>query len=320
MIFDSQAALKQRIEELTPRRVHGRVKVFEDTSSYMSIHGGSVLRLAGNDYFVMGDTKEGRFGIDDQPKFWVKYAYDLTTGQRKIIKLVFYEDFSYRKGVFLIKAQRSPEKEAHCLEVTKDDPRFMHGVAVRDSAGNLVRVIDHIEGKSLFAEVGNIRMDHEEYFRELYPQLMQKVVGAIEALRFLQNHGEHHGDVRNDHILIEKDTKDFRWIDFDYQVSYDDYDIWSAGNILTYVTAKRIISFQEVAKRPEHFPLMKKTSLTADDALLFYKYRIANLQKIYPYIPDKLNRVLMSFSQGTYLFYEHYNDLISDLKEALEEL
>jgi hypothetical protein len=44
-----------------------------------------VLRRAGNDYLVAGNAREGRFGIDEQPKFWVKSAIELKTGVRKCI-------------------------------------------------------------------------------------------------------------------------------------------------------------------------------------------------------------------------------------------
>ncbi len=98
MIYEGAAVLKDRIEEMTPRRIYGEVEVHEDTSSYMAIIPGGVLRLAGDDYFIMGDTREGRFGIDDQPKFWVKSVIDLTSGERKIIKLVFHEQFSTHIG------------------------------------------------------------------------------------------------------------------------------------------------------------------------------------------------------------------------------
>jgi hypothetical protein len=37
----------------------------------MSIDGGDVMRLAGNGYLVSGNAQEGRFGIDDQPKYWM---------------------------------------------------------------------------------------------------------------------------------------------------------------------------------------------------------------------------------------------------------
>jgi len=320
LIIEDEQEIKDRVREFTGRKIYGPVKIITDTTDYMRISGGMVLRIADNDYFITSDAREGRFGIDDQPKFWVKYACDLSGGARKVIKLVFFEDFSYREGAFLIKANRSPEKEAHCLEVVRGDPRFMQGFSVRDPAGNLVRILDHIEGKSLYVTISEIRMDHKQYFYKLFPGIMNKVIDAIEALKSLEKHGEQHGDVRNDHILIHKKDGLFKWIDFDYKVSYEDYDIWSCGNIIAYVTAKRIISFQEVLNHPERFPDCQTCKLTADDALLFYKYRVANLKKLYPYIPESLNRILMNFSQGTYMFYEEYDDLISDLREAMEDL
>jgi hypothetical protein len=196
----------------------------------------------------------------------------------------------------------------------------MQGFSVNDPVGNLVRVLEMIEGKSLFVSLSQIKMSHEQYFREAFPAVLDKVIGGIQGLAFLRENGLHHGDVRNDHVIIEKDTGLYRWIDFDYSVSYADYDIWSCGNILTYITAKRVVSFQEVRNHPDHFPDCNDCSLTADDGLLFYKYRVANLAKLFPYVPARLNRVLMNFSRGTSFFYENYHDLISDLREAREEL
>lgn len=320
MIIEDEQEIKDRVERMSGRRIYGRVEIVEDTTDYMRLLGGMVLRLAGKDYFISGDAREGRFGIDDQPKTWVKYAYDLADGSRKIIKLVFFENFAYREGAFLIKAHRSPEKEAHCLEVVRGDPRFMQGFSVRDPAGNLVRVIDLVHGKSLFVSLGEVNLPHEQYFRQVFPQVLAKVIGCIEGLGFLQQNGEHHGDVRNDHLIIEKDSGLYKWIDFDYHVSYQDYDLWSCGNILTFIAAKRVISFQEVQNHPDRFPDCRECALTAADALLFYKYRVANLRKLFPYIPKRLNRVLMNFSQATENFYESYDDLISDLREVQADL
>ncbi len=319
MIIESEREIKERVEELTGRKIRGRVKIVEDTTDYMRIQGGMVLRLGGNDYFITSDAKEGRFGINEQPKFWVKYAYDLEEGRRKIIKMVFFEDFASRDGPFLIKGHRNPFKEAHCLEIMKEHPRFMHGFSVRDPYDNLVRVLEFVKGKSLFNHLYDLEMDHEQYFYEYFPGIMSEVVQCIEALKTLQQRGEHHGDVRNDHILIDKDSGLYRWIDFDFDISYEDYDIWSCGNVITFVTAKRIISFQEVMNHPERFPYCEDCSLSADDALMFYKYRVANLKKLYPYVPASLNRILLNFSQGTSMFYERYDDLVSDLKEAMED-
>ena len=60
MIFDDPEKLKARIEATTGRKVYGTPRVVEDSSSYMSIAGGDVLRLENNDFYVMGDTCEGR--------------------------------------------------------------------------------------------------------------------------------------------------------------------------------------------------------------------------------------------------------------------
>jgi hypothetical protein len=48
---------------------------------------------------------------------------------------------------------------------------------------------------------------------------------------------------------------------------------------------------------------------------IVFKNRIANLKKIYPYIPESLNRVLMHFSKGANWFYENTDQLLDDLGE-----
>ena len=136
MIIQSQKELKDRIETYTSRRVYAPVKILEDTTEYMSLSGGDVLRIDNNDYFILGEAYEGRFGINDQPKFWVKQAVDLSDGQRKIIKLVYYEDFIMQMGKLKVRGIRSPEKESHVLSLTTDHPNFMHGKTVYDSKGN----------------------------------------------------------------------------------------------------------------------------------------------------------------------------------------
>jgi hypothetical protein len=42
---------------------------------------------------------------------------------------------------------------------------------------------------------------------------------------------------------------------------------------------------------------------------------VANLKKIFPYIPESLNQVLMHFSKGANWFYENTAQLLSDLEE-----
>jgi hypothetical protein len=319
MDFENPVVLKERIESLTGRRVHGTLSVTDDTSAYMAITSGTVLFLEGDYFYITGEAKEGRFGIEEQPKFWVKYAYDLTDGSRKVIKLVFHEQFTSVLGPFKVACRRDPDKESRVLELTTGDDRFMQGRTVRDRAGNNVRIVDRIRGTPLYSFVPTVDQPHDVYLRETMPGILRKVAGCIEAIASLHAHGEQHGDVRNDHIIIEKDTGRYRWIDFDYRVNYRDYDIWSMGNILTYTVGKGIRTCKEAMKilsgRGD-----SPDSIGPEDALLFFKYRLANLRKIYPYIPVELNDLLMRFSASTRDFYSSLDQMARDVRSVVELL
>lgn len=305
MIFEDPQTLAARIESLTGRKVHGRVPVLEDTSDYMGISAGTVLRLDANDYYIRGEAKEGRFGIEEQPKLWVKHATDLSDGSRKILKLVFHEHFTTTLGAFTVRCVRDQDKESRVLDLTAGDERFMQGRSVRDAVGNNVRIIERIHGPSLFNYVALRGETHEEYFHRTLPTVLEKLVGSIEAIALLHEHGEQHGDIRNDHILIEQGTGRFRWIDFDYHVNYLDYDVFGLGNILTYAVGKGIHTLRGVSG---------KLDVSHEDGLLFYSYRLANLRKLFPYIPVELNDVLMRFSTEATYFYESCHDIATDLR------
>jgi hypothetical protein len=129
--------------------------------------------------------------------------------------------------------------------------------------------------------------------------------------------GEQHGDIRNDHILIDSDTGRYRWIDFDYTVNYLDYDIWGLGNILTYAVGKGIHTCRGLEAGTTH----RRDSgieIVPDDALLFYRYRLANLRKLFPYIPAELNDILMRFSAAATNVYEDFSSLVRDLRLYLD--
>jgi len=308
MIFENDAELRERIEALSGRKVYSAPAIIEDTSNYLNIHGGTVLRVAGNDYYVRTDAKEGRFGIGDQPKFWVKHAIDLTHGSRKIIKLVFHEQFTTRLGIFQVRCKRSPDKESAVLQAVEGDLRFMQGITVHDPVGNNIRVIETIPGRSFFNHVATLKQSHEEYFYETLPGYVAKLVGCIEAMDFLHRRGLEHGDIRNDHILVDTNTGEFRWIDFDYNVNYSDYDVWSMGNVLTYAVAKGIVTCRAASEAG--------ADIDDDDALLFYGYRVANLRKVFPYIPAHLNDLLMRFSIGADDFFSDFEEMAHALRAA----
>lgn len=312
MIFEDLQQLKERIQALTPRRVRDALIIHEDTSAYVEIEGGSVLRVGGTDYFILGNAREGRFGIDDQPKFWVKYAIDLETGQQKIIKLVFHEHFVTNVGLVRVRCKRNPHKESAVLDLVRGNDRFMQGVTVVDPSGNAIRVIDFIRGKSLYQVLEDSDMPHEKYWFEVLPGIMHELIACIDAMADLHAHGQHHGDIRNDHIIIERESARYRWIDFDYEVNFSDYDVWSMGNVITYVVGKGMHTFREVNRHPSSYA--PSPGLTDDDALVLYRHRVANLRKLFPYIPRELNDVLMRFSMGTAEPYEDLKRQARDLE------
>lgn len=311
-----QARLRSRIEEVTERPAPGVVEVFTDTTDFTNIWRGHIIRLGDRDFVVEGDMREGRFGIDDQPKFWVKKALDLDTGDRKILKLVFNEEFSIRIGLLRIRCYRDPEKETRVLDAFRGDARLMQGTTLRDDRGNSVRVLDYIRGGTIYRRLKDLSMDHETYYRRELPGLLTKLVGAFEAIAAVHEKGHCHGDIRNDHLIIESGSGRIRWIDFDLCQDVSDFDVWSIGNILLYVVGMGERTFHD-AKAGRVTPV---APLSEHDASAFFVHRVINLRKLFPWVSPELNRILMHFSYGTREFYESVNDILADLKPAVRAL
>ena len=112
--------------------------------------------------------------------------------------------------------------------------------------------------------------------------------------------------------MIDSRDGSLRWIDFDYAVNFLDYDLWSLGNILTYVIGKGIITCRKA------FDLMGEgEKVCVDDALVFYPYRLANLRKLYPYIPERMNAMLRRFSAGSSQPYADCSEISRELSALL---
>jgi hypothetical protein len=165
--------------------------------------------------------------------------------------------------------------------------------------------------------LNDLDVDHESYFFDHLPDFLTRFCKSISAIGFLHDHGEKHGDIRRDHIIIDAETDAFRWIDFDYNYRHREnifgYDLFGLGNILIYLVGKGDTLVSDLAKR--HHDAMQ--SLNENDVNIVFRNRVANLKKIYPYIPTALNRVLMHFSKGSNRFYEDTRDLLEDLAGAV---
>lgn len=105
-----------------PDRVPKTPRIVTDTSDFFKVDYDDVVILKCRPYFIRNYEREGRFGIDEDPKFWVRRAIDLTDGSIKIIKMVFHEKFTARVGDIAFECVRSPSKEGIILDMKKVTP------------------------------------------------------------------------------------------------------------------------------------------------------------------------------------------------------
>lgn len=317
----SEAAVRELIaRHAGPERVPERFKIITDTSDFFRINYNDVVLLAGRAYWVKRYEKEGRFGLDDEPKFWVRRAIDLTDGSTKILKMVFHEQFETQVGGVTITCFRSPKKEARLLELVADHPHFMHGQWTQDDAGNIVRILEYIPGPRYDEIVTEYGADHEEYFHRFFPKILDEYIELVAAIKFLHDHGEKHGDIRRDHIIHDRERQVNRWIDFDYNYLHGEsmfgFDLQGLGTILIFLVGRGDVLVPDLYAQQR--PLFD--ALWGEDLNTSYKNRVANLKKIFPYLPDSLNRILLHFSVGAALFYETTDQMLDDLAKARADL
>jgi hypothetical protein len=297
-------------------------RIITDTTDIFSVEYGDVLQVGGKCYRVTGHEREARFGMDE-PKFWVKRVADLETGEKKIIKLSFLEEFDTVIGGVKIRCFRNPLKEARVLEMVRDHPYFMHGTAHRDSKGNIVRILDIVPGTNFFRYMDSLNMPYDTYFNDLLPDILRRVARAFEAIRFLHGHELKHGDIRNDHIIVERHSGNYVWIDFDYDYNAPEnpfgLDLFGLGNILTHAVGKGFHTIHMISQDPETYGTLKN-QIDAGDFSLIFKERFINLRKLYPKIPKPLNDILMHFSRRANVFYEYAGEIIEDLNRCINLL
>jgi serine/threonine protein kinase len=308
--------LRRRARELAGIELPRPPRVLRDTTNFMAIDRGDVLELEGHPYLVCGNEREGRFGIDDQPKYWVKRAVCLVTGDLHVVKLVFHESLSTHVHGQLYECERSARKEAQVLDAVRGHPNFMQGRGVLDEVGNVVRVIDFIEGETLLQHLGGLTVTHEEYVERVLPELLPEIGDCFAAIAHLHAKGLCHGDIRNDHIILDARTGRARWIDFDFTRPSLLFDVWSLGNVLNCVLGKGFVTFHELRRsRPE---LVDR--LTREDSSAFFPHRVMNLDKTHPHLPRCLAHILRRFATGGVIRYESADDVVADLRACLDKL
>lgn len=314
------AIIDRLLSHRITKSMRRKSRVYQDTTDFTSIDYGDVICVDGRYFVVTSYTKEGRFGVDEQIKPWVPKVEDLASGEKFIVKLVFHETFTIRLSHFTIPYYRSPEKEARVLELTKGEPHFMQGKAALDEAGNLVRILDIINGYRLDNYIHRSGTNHEEYYYTELPGILKHFLPCLEGISLLHNNDLRHGDIRRDHVFVDRRTGIYKWIDFDYDYYIPEkpysIDLFELGNILIYLVGKGDFFMRDLPQ------LSKKhdcdvESLVPGDYSLLARTKIINLKKIYPYMSEKLNNILLHFSAGTDIFYENIAEISNDIDLAV---
>lgn len=305
------------------RSFHRQPQIWRDTSEFSTIDYGDIILVDNRYFLVVGYTREGRFGIDDQPKQWVPKVYDLETGESYILKLVFYETYSIKLGELEVKCYRSPEKEARVLELVRGNPSFMQGYSVLDDADNLVRILDVVPGKRMDKYLQQLSGTHREYFEGQMLGVLNRFLVSVRAISYLHAHGLKHGDIRRDHIFVSREDGSFLWIDFDYDFYLPErpyaMDLLGLGNVLLYIVGRQNFRPQDVLQHPEMGEKIY-SSLCVEDMSLLARDRVFNMKKLYPYIPDRLNDILLHFSAGTSVIYDTVDEFHDELAACVASL
>jgi hypothetical protein len=293
-------------------------RIVEDTTEFFDIDYGDVILLNDVGYLVKGTESEKKFGLEGEPKPWVKSCVDLITGERKIAKLTFFEEFSCRIEGDKYTCLRNPEKESRILEKMRGHAGFMQGFHVVDAAGNNVRIIDRIPGISIDNLVRSLSGDHESYYYSKLPDILDKFPPVLRALHDLHQKGEIHGDITPDHIFYEFSTDSLVWIDYDYD--YKDAnnlvarDLLEVGLLLSFILGKEYVSYRDLSGQNIALP----RQLEPTDMFAIMPNQIANLKLVYPYIDEELNRILMKFSAGSVERYSTAAEIADDLEEFMQ--
>lgn len=297
-------------------------RCFTDTSDFLSIHAGDEIQLDGQRYLVTGEERERRFGIED-PKFWVKRVVEVETGIRKIAKLSFFENFDTRLGGLTVHCYRSPQKEEQILKLCRRHQDFMQGIGIFDDRRNLVRLLDIVRGNNFMLHLNALRMPHATYFRNELPGILQRLSTAFAAIGFLHGNGFRHGDIRNDHIIVEKKSGRYIWIDFDYEFESPEnpfgLDLFGIGNILIYAVGRAFHNLYMIQNDVYTYKNLIDR-LEPEDFSIISPNRLVNLRKLYPYVPLMLNNILMHFSIGAPIAYESVDEILEDLNGYLASL
>jgi len=153
--------------------------------------------------------------------------------------------------------------------------------------------------------------------------ILRRFQRAVEAIILLHDHGFKHGDIRRDHLFIDREDGHYRWIDFDYDFYLPErpfaLDLIGLGNILLYILGRRNFRPEDVLQHPDMGERVLQT-LDMSDLSLLSRDRVFNLRKLFPSMPKLFNDILLHFSAGTDVMYDTVSEFYAELSESIQQV
>lgn len=134
--------------------------------------------------------------------------------------------------------------------------------------------------------------------------------GAPDAEWIRRRIGELTGQEISRPPRILDDTTEFMGID----PGSPDFDLWSVGNVLHVVAARRVVRIRDVLDTQPDLA----GRIGPADASLFFPYRLMNLGALYPWLPRPFTEILRRFAVGDCPRYRTVDEVADDLQAVVE--
>jgi len=275
---------------------------------------------AGRHAILDQELRKGRpFGLEDEPKYWVRRAIDLEDGSTKILQARVHEKFETTIGEVVIERFRSPRKEARILDLVRGHRNFMHGSLVLDEAGNNVRILEYIRGRrydaslSISEPITTITSTH-------FPKVLEEYIELVTAIQFLpRSRGKawryqarpHHPGPGNRLQPVDR-------LRLQLSAWREHVQLRSAGPRQHPDLPGRPRRHPRDRTLPQHPKALQ--SLTSRDIAITFKNRVANVRKVLSVRAGFLEPDAPAFFRGAKVFYENSGRCSTDLARATTDV
>lgn len=258
------------------------------------------------------EIKDKQFNILEWLRTSTYRAEDLESGKSVVLK-------------FQGKGKKCSGYERDFFAKVPSHDNIVRGYSLVDESGDILIVTEFTEGEKLQDYLSEFGVDHKRYFLESFPEILNNFMGAIRGVEHIVKNG-FYNEFAIYHIWIDKKTG--RYILFDFDLPSTELsklqalkDLESStisnigGSLCEIVAPLGIYEYEAVHDEEMYFD---ELGITDAD---FNEYNLlVDLQKVYPYIPDELNKILLRFGRDASNPYTSISELYSDLESVVKLL